>query len=250
MAHVYESIFFSIALAMVLNLSIITRTWAQSPSASPVAPAPAGPDNITAVLEKAGQYSTLIRLLRSTGVEAQINQQLNTSNQGLTVFAPPDSAFATLKSGTLNALTDSQKVQLVQFHVLPTSVSIPQFQTVSNPVRTNAGSTDVGRFPLNIVTNGSQVNITTGIVNATIANTIFTDNQLAVYQVDKVLLPLDIFGPHVPAPAPAPEKTKKKSAKALAPKSDEGTADTSGVVEVERPVVVTFVVAAAVAFWL
>ncbi|KAJ0979343.1 hypothetical protein J5N97_014817 [Dioscorea zingiberensis] len=56
---------------------------------------------------------------------------------------------------------------------------------------------------------GNQVNISTGIVNTTVSNTLYSDNQLAVYQVDKVLLPPDIFRPSAPAPAPA--KSKKKS---------------------------------------
>jgi len=59
------------------------------------------------------------------------------------------------------------------------------------------------------------VNMTTGIVNVTLGGTVYTDHQLAVYQVDKVLLPRDFFVAKPPAPAPAPEKpkgSKKKSA--------------------------------------
>lgn len=57
--------------------------------------------------------------------------------------------------------------------------------------------------------------MTTGIVNVTLGGTVYTDHQLAVYQVDKVLLPRDFFVAKPPAPAPAPEKSKgskKKSA--------------------------------------
>ncbi|XP_068669219.1 fasciclin-like arabinogalactan protein 11 [Aristolochia californica] len=197
------------------------------------APAPPGPTNISAILEKAGQFTTLLRLLRVTQIADQINTQLNNSNQGLTLFAPPDNAFSSLQAGTLNSLTDQEKVSLVQFHILPTFLSVSQFQTVSNPVRTQAGNSAAGEYPLNVTTSGNQVNVSTGVDDATVANTIYTDGQLAIYQVDKVLLPLDIFGSKSPAPAPSPLKKPKKgsdsSDSASAPASDDGTTDASGV---------------------
>ncbi|KAK9153432.1 hypothetical protein Sjap_000912 [Stephania japonica] len=195
--------------ALVVAILHCTKTSAQSPAG---APAPAGPTNISAILEKAGQYQTLLKLLSSTQVGDQINTQLNNSNQGMTLFAPPDNAFSNLKSGTLNSLNDQEKVALLQFHVLPTFLSISQFQTVSNPLRTQAGDASNGEFPLNVTTSGSQVNLTTGVDDAVVANTIYTDGQLAVYQVDKVLLPLNLFGPPTPAAAPKPEKGSAPSA--------------------------------------
>ncbi|OAY42661.1 fasciclin-like arabinogalactan protein 11 [Manihot esculenta] len=196
-------------------------------SAQTPTPAPSGPTNITAVLEKAGQFTTFIKLMKATQEADQINTQLNNSNQGLTVFAPPDNAFTNLKAGTLNSLTDQEKVQLVQFHILPTFIPMSQFQTVSNPLRTQAGNSANGEFPLNVTTSGNQVNVTTGVNTASVANTIYTDGQLAVYQVDQVLLPLDLFGAPA-APAPAPSKPEKViPAKAPATTSDDTPADAS-----------------------
>lgn len=204
---------FSLSLTTLLFLLLhSTTTSAQSP-----APAPSGPTNITKILEKAGQYTTLIRLCKTTQVCDQINTQLNNSNQGLTVFAPTDNAFSALPSGTLNSLTDQQKVALLQFHILPTFLSISQFQTVSNPLRTQAGDSAAGAFPLNVTTSGNQVNVSTGVNDATVANTVYSDNQLAVYQVDKVLLPLSLFGTPAPAAAPAAPKAGKKKSGADGP---------------------------------
>ncbi|PIN14053.1 hypothetical protein CDL12_13323 [Handroanthus impetiginosus] len=200
------------SLSLTILLLHCAATLAQTP-----APAPPGPTNITQILEKAGQFTTLIRLLRTTQEADQINTQLNNSNQGLTIFAPPDNAFSSLPSGTLNSLSDQQKVALIQFHIIPNFLSMSQFQTVSNPLRTQAGDSANGAFPLNVTTSGNQVNVSTGVDDATVANTIYTDNQLAVYQVDKVLLPLSLFG-SAPAPAPvAPKDMKKKSAAADSP---------------------------------
>lgn len=211
-----------------LALGNLTQTTAQAP-----APAPAGPTNITAVLTKAGQFTTFIRLLETTQVGDQINTQLNNSNQGLTIFAPTDNAFSNLKPGMLNSLTDQQKVQLVQFHILPNFLSLSQFQTASNPLRTQAGNSNNGEFPLNVTTSGNQVNITTGVVNTTVSNSIYSDGQLAVYQVDQVLLPLEFFQSPAPAPAPVEGKPKKKGAKvADAPSDDrDNSGDASGAGE-------------------
>ena len=92
---------------------LCTKTFAQIAPAPPVRP-----DNITSILEKGGQFTSFIRLLKATQVVDQLNNQLSTPdpNDGLTIFAPGDNAFSGLKSGTLNSLSDQEKLQLVQFH--------------------------------------------------------------------------------------------------------------------------------------
>ncbi|KAE8664157.1 Fasciclin-like arabinogalactan protein 11 [Hibiscus syriacus] len=196
--------------------------------------APAPPlkvDNITSILEKSGQFTTFIKLLKATQVADQLNNELSTPNpnDGLTIFAPGDNAFSALKPGTLNSLSDQDKLSLVQFHILPTLMSTSQFQTVSNPLRTQAGDVKSGKFPLNVTSVGNQVNITTGVVNATVANTVYSDRRIAVYQVDQVLLPLQIFGT-TPVPAPAPD-VLDKDVSVPSPKASKGAdTDSSGAV--------------------
>ncbi|CAL5351000.1 unnamed protein product [Camellia sinensis] len=187
-------------------------------------PAPPGPPNITAILEKAGHFSTYIRLLKATQIDNQIYKLLNDSSQSLTVFAPSDNAFGNLTTGTLNSFSDEQKVQLVKFHVIPSFLSIPTFQTVSNPLRTQARSTV--QYPMNVTTAGNLVNIRTGIVNTTVTSTVYSDNQLAVYQVDRVLLPLSFFVSISPAPAPS-----KPVKKAPSPVSDQSASSTDASVQ-------------------
>ena len=206
-------------LSTLLLIFFLHCTPASGQSSAP-APAPSGPINIVSVLKKSGKYTTFIRLLKSTQIDDQINSQLNDLNQGLTVFAPTDSAFSNLKTGMLNSLTDQQKFQLVQFHVIPSFLSIPQFQTVSNPLRTQAGG-GTAQFPLNITMSGNQVNMTTGRVNTSLTNTLYTDGQLAVYEIDQVLLAEGLFRP--PAPAPPP----KTSDPSDAPSGSNGASDDS-----------------------
>ncbi|GMN24699.1 hypothetical protein TIFTF001_000661 [Ficus carica] len=187
----------------------------EPPSEVPLVQAPPhkaldGPADVSKVLEKAGGFSVFIRLLKSTSVIIQVQDQLNVSNT-LTIFAPTNGAFSALKPGTLNSLSTQHKFQLVQYHILPTFVSVQNFQTLSNPVRTQAGNTS--DFPLNIMVEDRWVNISTGMVNTTISGTVYEDNQLAIYKVDKVLLPLGIFAstPKPLAPAPTPVKPSKDS---------------------------------------
>ncbi|GFP89142.1 fasciclin-like arabinogalactan protein 11 [Phtheirospermum japonicum] len=195
---------FIIIIPFTLLSLLFILTSAQSPAA---APAP-GPTNLTAILEKSGRFTIFIRLLKSTKVADQIYTQLNGSNQGLTVFAPTDASFAAgLRPGALNSFSDEQKMDLMQFHVLPTLFSPSQFDTASNPLRTQAGGAQE-LFGMNVTATEDQVNITTGYTNASVANTIYTDNQLAVYEVDRVLLPRRFFEALPPSPPP-PEKPEK-----------------------------------------
>ncbi|GFZ11417.1 FASCICLIN-like arabinogalactan-protein 11 [Actinidia rufa] len=188
---------------------------------TPVAPTPSGgPPNITAILEKAGHFITFIRLLKSTQTETLIRNQLKGSSNGITVFAASDNAFGNLSTGALNSYSDQQKVQLAKFHIISSVLSKSDFQTVTNPIATEAGT----NIPMNVTESGNQLNITTGIVNTTVTGTIYTDNQLAVYQVDRVLLPLHFFS--TPAPAPAPVLSKPKKA-APAPMGLSGDASLS-----------------------
>ncbi|CAK8530770.1 unnamed protein product [Lathyrus sativus] len=169
--------------------------------------------DIILILQKAKRFSVLVRLLKATQLITQLNSQLVTSpssseasdssSAGLTLFAPEDSAFSKLKPGFLNSLSDRHKVELLQFHTLSSFISISNFNTLTNPVQTQAGD-DAKRLQLNVTTSGGgHVSLTTGAVNATVTGTVYADNKLAIYQVDKVLVPLDLLLP-AKAPAPAP----------------------------------------------
>ncbi|KAF0926636.1 hypothetical protein E2562_026993 [Oryza meyeriana var. granulata] len=204
----------STTILMVALLVLSVESLMANGQAAAPAPAPAAPKTITAILTKAGQFTKFLQLLQSTQAGEQINNQIKgkASSGGLTVFAPPDNAFTALPTGTLNKLSDQQKTSLVQYHVVSTLLPMAQFDTVSNPLRTQAGETGAGKYPLNVTAEGTRVNISTGVVNATIDNTLYSGDRLVVYQVDKVLLPWALYGPPVPAPAPSPaDKAKKKA---------------------------------------
>ncbi|KAJ8747551.1 hypothetical protein K2173_013086 [Erythroxylum novogranatense] len=193
---------FSLIPFLLLSLQALAQT--------PTAPAPssAGPVNLTGILDKNGQYTTFIRLLTTTQVANQIETQLNTSTEGMTVLAPTDNAFDNLKSDTMNNLSAQQQIQLVQYHIMPKFYTLNNLILVSNPVPTIAGN-----WGLNFSGKGNQVNVSTGVVETQLNNVLRQTFPLAVYQSDKVLLPEDIFGVKSPTAAPAPPaKNSSRSA--------------------------------------
>ncbi|KAL9145304.1 hypothetical protein ABFS82_13G033200 [Erythranthe guttata] len=184
-----------------LLLSIFLLPTAHAQSAPP--PTPAGPINITAILEKANQYTTFIRLLNETQAANQVNNQVNNSHEGMTVFAPTDNAFNNLPPGTINKLTNQQQIQLVLYHICPKYYAMHNLLRLSNPVRTQVSGQENQVFGLNFTGQGNQVNVSTGIVEVPIYNALRKDPPLAVYQLDKVLLPKEFSEPK-PSAASAP----------------------------------------------
>ncbi|KAK4255555.1 hypothetical protein QN277_008542 [Acacia crassicarpa] len=214
-----------ILLTLTPTLFLLTpQAGAQS---SAPAPAPAGPLNLTGILDKGSQYTTLIRLLTETQQLQQLQSQLNSTSEGFTIFAPTDNAFQNLKAGAINDLTDEEKVQLILYHVTPKYYSLSDLLTVSNPVRTQASGKD-GSWGLNFSGQGNQVNVSTGVVETAINNALRQRFPLAVYQVDKVLLPEELFGTKSPASAPAPSPPKASTSpatKSSAASSPSGSAE-------------------------
>lgn len=143
-------------LVLALSPALLSHAKTAAPAVAD-APSPvAEPLNFTHILEKGEQYKTFLRILKDTQVGAQVVNQLEDSIEGLTVMAPTDNAFNSLKPGTLNKLTNQQQSELVMYHILPKYYSFVTFQTTSNPVPTQATSED-GTCTVNITSGSNQV---------------------------------------------------------------------------------------------
>ncbi|KAG2267408.1 hypothetical protein Bca52824_061963 [Brassica carinata] len=154
---------------LLLIAAVILSTETSAQPAAP-APGPAGPINLTAILEKGGQFTTFMHLLKITQVGEQVNIQVNSSSEGMTVFAPTDNAFQNLKAGTLNKLTADEQVKLILYHVSPKFYTLDDLLSVSNPVRTQASGRDNGVYGLNFTGEANQVNVSTGYVETRVSN--------------------------------------------------------------------------------
>lgn len=200
---------FMVICALVLFCS--SSAYAQmvgSPSLSPSpAPAPAPPYvNLTDLLSVAGPFHTFLDYLVSTKVIETFQHQANDTEEGITIFVPKDDAFKSLKKPSLSNLTEDQLKSLLLFHALPHYYSLADFKNLSqlSPVNTFAG----GQYTLNFSDVSGTVHIGSGWTNTKVSSSVHSTDPVAVYQVDKVLLPEAIFGtdiPPTPAPAPAPD---------------------------------------------
>ncbi|XP_006648571.1 fasciclin-like arabinogalactan protein 13 [Oryza brachyantha] len=191
---------FFLALALTLATTVfVTASGQQQPAAGGEAPspAPAGPLNLTEILTKATHYNTFVRLLKDTEVSSQVSSLLNNDRNadGLTVLAPTDAAFGRLRPGTLNRMDAQAQSELVLFHILPKYYGFVTFETTTNPVRTQASS-QRGVCTVNITTAGEEkVNVSSGVMETTLGKPLRDGHPLAVYSLDDVLLPPDMFGP-------------------------------------------------------
>ncbi|KAK4776990.1 hypothetical protein SAY86_005678 [Trapa natans] len=223
----------AIIVVLVSPPSVNAQTSPPSPAAVPTpAPAPApGPDhvNLTNLLTYAGPFHTFLGYLQSTKVISTFQDRADNSADGITIFVPKDSAFSSLKSPSLSNLTQDQLRSLCLFHALPHYYSLADFKNVSqmSPVATLAG----GLYTLNFTDVSGTVHISSGWSDTTVSSSVRSTDPVAVYQVDKVLLPVAIFGTDIPpaaAPAPAPVTvTSPPAADSPSSVSDNGLAPTS-----------------------
>ncbi|XP_065876709.1 fasciclin-like arabinogalactan protein 7 [Euphorbia lathyris] len=207
--------------AYVESASPLAPILPPTPAPAP-APAPTpGYVNLTSLLSVAGPFGTFLNYLESTKVIDTFQNQANNTEEGLTLFVPKNSAFSSLKKPSLSNLTQEQLKQVMLYHALPHYYSLSDFKNLSqiSPVSTFAGANE---FALNFTDVSGTVHLDSGWTSTKVSSSVFSTEPVAIYQVDKVLLPEAIFGtdiPPMPAPAPAPE---------ISPAADAPSSDLTG----------------------
>ncbi|XP_058070746.1 fasciclin-like arabinogalactan protein 7 [Magnolia sinica] len=223
-----------ITTLVLLNSHSTTSQTVGSPSPSPLpspppspAPAPA-PDfvNLAALLSVAGPFQKFLNYLQSTQVIKTLQDQANNTQQGITIFVPKDVAFSSLKKPSLSNLTQDQLKSLLLFHALPQYYTLSDFKSLSGsgPVSTLAG----GSYTLNFTDVTGTVHVSSGWSNTNVSSSVHSTDPVALYQVDKVLLPEAIFGaPPPPSPAPAPAPDIAPAGDAISDGSGDGSSSKS-----------------------
>ncbi|KAK8629862.1 hypothetical protein V6N13_078683 [Hibiscus sabdariffa] len=174
--------------------------------------------NLTSLLSVAGPFHTFLDYLVSTKVIDTFQNQANNTEQGITVFVPKDSAFKGLKKPSLANLSDDQLKSLILFHALPKFYSLADFSELSTkgPISNLAG----GQYVLNFTDDSGTVRLDSGWSKTKVTSAVLSTDPVAIYQVNKVLLPEAIFGtdiPPTPAPTPAPAPESSPAAAADSP---------------------------------
>ncbi|KAE8685912.1 Fasciclin-like arabinogalactan protein 7 [Hibiscus syriacus] len=203
---------------------------AMTPTPTPApAPAPA-PEyvNITYFLSVAGPFQTFLNYLESTKLIDTFQNQANNTEVGITIFVPKDSSFKGLKKPSLSNLTNDQLESLILFHALPKYYALADFNELStkSPVSTLAG----GQYTLNFTDDSGTVHLDSGWSRTKVSSAVHSTDPVAIYQVDKVLLPEAIFGSDIPPmPAPVPAPVISPAADAPSADSKEGSASSKSL---------------------
>ncbi|KAI9102319.1 hypothetical protein K1719_023521 [Acacia pycnantha] len=243
----------------VIQISkVLPSDVAEAPTPSP------SKQNLTAIMSKHGCTVFAETLLKSDAEKTY----MDSLDGGLTVFCPLDDAFKAFLPKYKN-LTAAGKTALLEYHGVP--VYQPLATLKSNNGLLNTLATDgANKYDFTVQNEGEEVTLKTKITTAKITDTLIDEEPLAIYAVNKVLLPIELFkgaklspspspapapGPDAAADAPAQPKKKGKKAKAAPADSDieapadspddaaDQTADDNGAVRFDGAM--SFIVAAA-----
>ncbi|KAJ6835957.1 fasciclin-like arabinogalactan protein 2 [Iris pallida] len=192
-------------IAVVQISAPLTSDAAEAPT-----PAPTQIDIIDLMSKKG--CKTFADLLTSGNGTAAKAFESNVA-AGLTIFCPIDQAMRAFLP-KFNKLTAPDKMAVLLYHGVPAYESLDLLRSHSGPVSTLAattGRTTKKNYRIDVQNVGSVVTLRTKVTKASITGTLVDEDPLALYTIDEVLEPRELFKPAAKAPAPAP---------ALAPEAD------------------------------
>lgn len=211
------------------NISVIQISKVL-PSNVAEAPTPApSQQNLTAIMSKHGCKVFAETLLASDAEKTYMDNL----DGGLTVFCPMDDAMKAFLPKYKN-LTAAGKTALLEYHGVPVYQSLAMLK--SNNGLLNTLATDgANKYDFTVQNDGEEVTLRTKVITTKITGTLIDEQPLAIYTIDKVLLPRELFKAEAPTPSPAPapepaaadapESPKKKKKKKPAPAPEDSDSD-------------------------
>ncbi|KAK6935863.1 FAS1 domain [Dillenia turbinata] len=199
--------------------------------------------NITKALIDGHNFNVAASMLTASGVVEEF--EADEGGAGITLFVPTDDAFADISTTEkLQSLPADKKAVVLKFHVLHSYYPLGSLESIVNPVQPTLATEDMGAgsFTLNISRVNGSVAIDTGIVQASITQTVFDQKPVAIFGISKVLLPREIFGenpimntkPQIGAPAPeislSPENSPGQPSHLSSPPGFRGDMNSSAAV--------------------
>ncbi|CAK9143027.1 unnamed protein product [Ilex paraguariensis] len=151
--------------------------------------------NITKALIDGHNFNVAASMLAASGVVEEF--EADEGGAGITLFVPTDDAFSNLPATVrFQSLSADQKAVVLKFHVLHSYYPLGSLESIVNPVQPTLATEDkgAGSYTLNISRVNGSVAINTGIVQASVTQTVFDQNPVAIFGVSEVLLPTEIFG--------------------------------------------------------
>ncbi|KAK6163202.1 hypothetical protein DH2020_000066 [Rehmannia glutinosa] len=151
--------------------------------------------NITKALIDGHNFNVAASMLTASGVVSEF--EADEAGAGITLFVPTDAAFADLPSSVkFQSLPADKKAVVLRFHVLHSYYPLGSLESIVNPIYPTLATEQngAGSFTVNISRANGSVAIDTGLVLASITQTVFDQNPVAIFGVSKVLLPKEYFG--------------------------------------------------------
>ncbi|XP_074574917.1 fasciclin-like arabinogalactan protein 2 [Curcuma longa] len=205
-------------LAVLQVSSIMSSPEAEAPVAPP------SPVNLTELMSRKGCRAFADLLLATSDVLENFESNLN---DGLTVLCPIDSAIRAFADKYKN-LTAPGKASLLLYHGMPVYYSPQLLKSKRGAFTTLATDTHNKKYKYTVAKDGDAITVKTHIVSATITSTIIDQDPDAIYAIDKVLQPQELFKPEdavTPAAAPAASKKHKHGAVVAADGPSDATSD-------------------------
>ncbi|XP_051135791.1 fasciclin-like arabinogalactan protein 1 [Andrographis paniculata] len=192
--------------AVPYNISVIQiSSILPSPEAEAPAPEPSQM-NLTALMSAHG-CKVFAETLLANPAEQTFESNVES---GLTVFCPGDDAMKSFLPKYRN-LTAGGKQSLLEYHGMPIYESLAGLRS-SNGVTNTLATDGAEKYDFTVQNDGTAVTIKTKIVTAKIINTLIDKQPLAIHELDKVLMPVELFKSALPpAPAPAPRAASPKA---------------------------------------
>ena len=162
--------FLLVAMAAVVALAVAIPV-ATAEQARPAAKKP----NIVQVASKAGEFKTLVALVKKAGLAGTLS-----SKGPFTVFAPTDAAFKKVPKATLDALAKDKKMlkAVLLYHVVKGRVPASKVVTLDSAKTVNGKSVAIEVKDGKVYVNDAQV--TTADVKA---------RNGIIHVIDEVLIP-------------------------------------------------------------
>lgn len=151
--------------------------------------------NITKTLIDDHGFNVAASMLTASGVEEEFEK--DEGGAGITLFVPTDEAFSGLPSSVrFQSLPADKKAVVLRFHVLHSYYPLGSLESIVNPLQPTLATEQngAGSFTLNISRINGSVTIDTGIVRASVTQTAFDQNPVAIFGISHVLLPKEFFG--------------------------------------------------------
>ncbi|MFO7798936.1 MAG: fasciclin domain-containing protein [Rhodohalobacter sp.] len=157
-------------IAPLLTITLITSCGDDDDG--PVTP-PSEDLNLVELAQSDENFSTLVSIIEDLDLEETL------ASGDFTIFAPTNAAFDALPDGTLEGLSDDQKLDIIQFHVTEGSIPSSALDAQQDVEMLNEEKTLVQASAAGVVVNGSS-----DVVEADLEAT-----NGFIHGIDEVLLP-------------------------------------------------------------